>query len=177
MVLTKFKMGSIIILVVLRRGVFMPKKYPVDVRLFAVQKKREGHSWDRVAELVRQNFGLDSAPSRRQMTKWVTKNSLPEVLMEEIGRELPKYAPEWLSTQQGVLAKVIAEGMSGKDFGILTAKWMFSQMKAMLGPQRLTIAWAEFTEEEARLQQDSNATIEQTGAPFTEEKVHEERSS
>ena len=154
----------------------MPKKYQVEVRLFAVQKKREGHSWDRVAEMVRQNFGLDSAPSRRQMTKWVTKNSLPDVVMKEINHRLPKYAPEWLSTQQDVLSKVIAEGMSGKDFGILTAKWMFSQMEALLGHQRLRTAWAEFTEEEERLQQDSNATSDKIGTPFTEEIVHEERS-
>jgi len=154
----------------------MPKKYPVEVRLFAVQKKREGHSWDRVAEMVRQNFGLDSAPSRRQMTKWVAKNSLPDVVMKEISYGLPKYAPEWLSTQQDVLSKVIAEGMSGKDFGILTAKWMFSQMEALLGPQRLRTAWAEFIEEEERLQQDNNATSDKMGTPSTEEMVPEERS-
>jgi len=154
----------------------MPKKYPVEVRLFAVQKKREGHSWDRVAEMVRQNFGLDSAPSRRQMTKWVTKNSLPDVIMKEINHRLPKYAPEWLSTRKDVLARVIAEGMSGKDFGILTAKWMFSQMEALLGPQRLRTAWAEFIEEEERLQQDSNATSDKMGTLFTEEMVPEERS-
>jgi len=154
----------------------MPKKYPVEVRLFAVQKKREGHSWDRVAEMVRQNFGLDSAPSRRQMTKWAAKNSLPDVVMKEINHRLPKNAPEWLSTQKDVLAGVIAEGMSGKDFGILTAKWMFSQMEALLGPQRLRTAWTEFTEEEARLQQDSDATSDKMGTPFTEEIVREERS-
>ena len=154
----------------------MPKKYQVEVRLFAVQKKREGHSWDRVAEMVRQNFGLDSAPSRRQMTKWVAKNSLPDVVMKEVNHRLPKYAPEWLSTQQDVLSKVVAEGMRGKDFGILMAKWMFSQLQALLGAQRLTTAWAEFTEEEARLQQDSNATSDKMGTPFTEEIVREERS-
>ena len=154
----------------------MPKKYQVEVRLFAVQKKREGHSWDRVAEMVKQNFGLDSAPSRRQMTKWITKNSLPDVVMKEISHGLPKYAPEWLSTQQDVLAGVIAEGMSGKDFGILTAKWMFSQMEALLGPQRLRTAWVEFIGEEKRIQQDSNATSDKIGTPFTEEIVPEERS-
>ena len=154
----------------------MPKKYPVEVRLFAVQKKREGHSWDRVAEMVRQNFGLDSAPSRRQMTKWITKNSLPDVVMKEINHRLPKNGQEWLSTQQDVLTKVIAEGMSGKDFGILTAKWMFSQMEALLGPQRLRTAWTEFIDEEERIQQDSNATSDKMGAPFTEEIVREERS-
>ena len=154
----------------------MPKMYPAEVRLFTVQKKREGHSWDRIAEMVRQNFGLDSAPSRRQMTKWITKNSLSDVVMKEISREIPKYAPEWMNTQQDVLAKVFAEGMRGKDFGIVMAKWMFSQMKAMLGPQRLRTAWTEFTEEEARIQQGSNSTSDKMGTPFTEEIVREERS-
>lgn len=154
----------------------MPKKYPVEVRLFAVQKRREGHSWDRVAEMVRQNFGFDSAPSRRQMTKWVTRNSLPDIVMKELNHRLSKYAPGWLSTRKDVLAKVIAEGMSGKDFGIVTAKWMFSQMEALLGPQRLRTAWAEFTEEEERIRQDSNATSDKMGTPFTEEIVPEERT-
>ena len=153
----------------------MPKKYPVEVRVFAVQKKREGHSWDRVAEMVKQNFTLDSAPSRRQMTKWVSKNSLPDVVMKEINHRLPKYAPEWLSTQQDVLSKVVAEGMRGKDFGILMAKWMFSQLQALLGAQRLTTAWTEFTEEQSGLQQANNATSDKMGTPFTEEIV-EERS-
>jgi len=154
----------------------MPKKYPVEVRLFAVQKKREGHSWDRVAEMVRQNFTLDSAPSRRQMTKWVTKNSLPNDVAKEIGYRLPKDATEWLSTRKDVLAKVFAEGLSGKDFGIVIAKWMFSQMNEELGTERLTTAWAEFTEEEARLQQDSNATSGKIETPSPEETVREERS-
>jgi hypothetical protein len=134
----------------------MPKKYPVEVRLFAIQKKMEGHSWDRVAEMLKQNFSLDSAPSRRQMTKWVTKNSVPDVVMKEINHRLPAYGPEWLSTHQDALAKVVAEGMRGKDFGILMAKWVFSQMKAMLGPQRLTTAWAEFTGQEEQPRQASS---------------------
>jgi len=153
----------------------MPKKYPVEVRLFAVQKKREGHSWDRVAEMVRQNFSIDPPPSRRQMTKWVTKNSLPNVVMKEIDHRLPKYAPEWLSTQQDVLSKMIAEGMSGKDFGILTAKWMFSQMEALLGPERLRTAWGEFTGEEAHTQQDLNTASDIMRALSTEEIANEER--
>ena len=48
----------------------MPKTYPVEVRLFVVDKKREGHSWDRIAELVKQEFKIEP-PGRRQMSKWV----------------------------------------------------------------------------------------------------------
>ena len=147
----------------------MPKKYPVEVRLFAVQKKREGHSWDRVEEMVRRHFSLDSAPTRRQMAKWVAENSLPDVIMTEIKHKLPKYTAEWLSTQQDGLLKAMAEGMKGKDFGILMIKWMFSQLKEMVGMPRMTTAWAEFTEEEELLQQDTNASADKTGVPFTQE--------
>lgn len=156
----------------------MPKRYPVEVQLFAAQKRGEGHSWDKVAEMVRKQFSLDSAPSRRQMAKWVAKNSLADVVIKEISHRLPRYAPEWLSTQQDALARVFAEAMRGKEFNILLAKWLFSQMKATLGPQQVTTAWAEFTAEEELLQQDSNASGDnKRGAPFTEEIVSEERSS
>ena len=147
----------------------MPRKYSVEVRLFAVQRRMEGHSWDRIAEMLKQNFNLVSAPSRRQMTKWVTTNSLPDVVMREIKYRLPEYAPEWLGTQQDALAKVLADTMRGKDWGTLMAKWMFSQMKVALSYERLTTAWDEFREEEERLQQDSNAASDRTGTPFTEE--------
>jgi hypothetical protein len=130
----------------------MPKKYPVEVRVFAVLRKREGHSWDRVAEMVKRNFGLDPPPSRRQMTKWVTKEPLPDVVMKEMEHRLPTFTPEWMSTQRDALTRVLSEGMTGKDFRIVMAKWMFSQLKWVLGPDQLRIAWAEFTEEEERLE-------------------------
>ena len=41
-------------------------------------------------------------------------------------------------------------------------------MKATLGSQRLTTAWTEFTEEEARPQQDNNATGDKTRTPSIE---------
>ncbi len=154
----------------------MPKKYQVEVRLFAVQKKREGHSWDRVAEMVKQNFHLNSAPSRRQMTKWATKNSLPDDVMKEMKHRLPKITPAWMDTHGGALLTVVAESWAGKDFGILMAKWMLGQMKEVLGYDRVQAAWAEFIEEEERIQQDSNAISDKMGTPFTEEIVPEERS-
>jgi hypothetical protein len=111
----------------------MPKKYPIEVRLFAVRKREEGHSWNRIADMVRENFHLDPPPSQRQMIEWVTSSSLGVV---------------WLGTEQDDLAKLFAEAMRGKDFGILMAKWMFLQMKAVMGSQRMTIAWTEFTKGE-----------------------------
>ena len=155
----------------------MPKKYPVEVRLFAIQKKSEGHTWERVAEMVRQNFGLDSVPSRRQMTKWVAnKMSVSDIVLDRVGRGLPNYTTQFLTGQQDAMTRIVTDAMSGKDFGILIMKWMLSQMKATFGAQRLAAAWTEFTEEEARLEKDSNATSDKMETPFTEAIVHEERS-
>ncbi len=134
----------------------MPKNYPVEVRVFAVQKKKEGHTWERVAEMVRQNFGLDPVPSRRQMTKWMANTSVPDIVLERVGRGLADYTTQMMTGQRDVMAKIVADGMSGKDFNVLIMKWMLSQMKATFGAQRLTTAWAEFTEEEARLEKDRN---------------------
>jgi len=155
----------------------MPKKYPVEVRVFAVQKKAEGHSWDKVAEMIKQSFGIDSVPSRRQMVKWVARYSSPAVMMKEVNLRLPKYAPEWVASQQDALVGVLAEGMRGKDFGVLMAKWMFSQLKAVLGPQRLSTAWAEFAEEERRLERGSDTIGSGVVTPLPKEAVPEAKDT
>ena len=150
----------------------MPKKYPVEVRLFALQKKKEGHTWNRVAEIVKQNFGLDPPPSERQMAKWLARSSAPKDVMEELNRRLPKYAPEWLSAHQDELikmfAEILAEGVRGRDIRVLMAKPFLRLAEGIFGSEPLRIAWTEFIEEEEQLQQDSNAISDKGRTPFTE---------
>ena len=135
----------------------MPKKYPIEVRLFATQKRNEGRSWEEVGELLKQQFNIESAPSRRQMIKWVNRPPTAADVVKEIDYRLPGYAPELLNNQRESLTGIIAEGMKGKDFGIITAKWMFSEMKSLIGIQRLRAAWSEFNQEQELMQQDDNA--------------------
>jgi len=143
----------------------MPKNYPIEVRVFAVQRKKEGHTWERVAEMVRQNFGLDSVPSRRQMTKWIANTSMSDFVLARVGRDLPNYATQMLTGQHDAMAKIVADVMSGKDFGVVIMKWMLSQMKTTFGAQRLTAALAELTEEEVRLEKDGNAAKDEISTP------------
>ena len=133
----------------------MPKKYPVEVRLFAVQKKAEGHSWDRVAEMVMQNFGFDRPPSRRQMTKWVkTGDAIPNLMLEQIKSRLPAFAPGWLSTQQELMGKLYTEWMMGKDPNLVLAKAFLSQLRGFIGPEKLRMALDEFAREEKQHEQE-----------------------
>jgi hypothetical protein len=155
----------------------MPKTYPVEVRLFALQKKKEGHTWDKVAEMVKQNFGLDPPPSKRQMTKWSGGASMPKAAIAELNHRLPKYAPEWLSVHQDELmrmfAEVLAEAVRGRDFRVPMAKSFLWLTKEILGSEPLRVAWAEFTQEEERLQQGSNAISDKARTPFTEREAKE----
>lgn len=130
----------------------MPKKYPIDVRLFVVQTRAQGHSWDRVAEMVKQKFGLARSPSRRQMTKWIVKGSVPGDALREIERRLPAFAPEWISTQRDSVTKAISESIAGKQPLVVWAKWVFSQFKPVFGFEVMKTAWAEFSKEEEQAQ-------------------------
>jgi hypothetical protein len=132
----------------------MPKKYPLEVRLFAVQKRAQGHPWDRVAEMVQQEFSIDPPPSRRQMAKWAGKiasDSLSHLAMRKIHQDLPQFEAEWLDRQQGPLLSVIAEGLRGKDIGVVMAKWLFSEVEKVLGSERFRIAMGEFMAEREQL--------------------------
>lgn len=123
----------------------MPKKYPVEIRLFAVQKKAEGHSWDKVAAMVREKFALDSPPSRRQMAKWVTaRAALPEVALDDIARKLPQFGSKWLDSERGSLLGLFGEIMfRSKGFRINAAKWALTELKNELGDDILRTAWSQ----------------------------------
>ena len=83
----------------------MPKKYPIEVRLFATQKRNEGRSWDEVGELIKQRFNIESAPSRRQMIKWVNRPPTADDFVNEIDHRLPGYSPEVFGKQSEGLKK------------------------------------------------------------------------
>ena len=115
----------------------MPKKYAIEVRLFAVQRKAEGHSWDRVAEMVMQNFSLDQPPSRRQMTKWVK-----DLDREAINRALMEKAKKIAETTKGPVLTRVAEGLlpslwqamdAGEHIEYPGWRWFFSVVEATLG--------------------------------------------
>lgn len=146
----------------------MPKKYPVEVRLFAVQKKAEGHSWDRVAEMVGQDFGLDPPPSRRQMTKWAGKgasDSLAHLAMKKVEQDLPKFGAEWLDKQREPLLSMIVEVFRGKDFRMLMAKWFFSQLESLLGTDCFRMAVDEFLQEQDQYQEAQTMVRVSDGQP------------
>ena len=134
----------------------MPKKFPVEVHWYAIQKKLEGHSWDKVAEMVKQEFALDPPPSRRQMAKWLATGTQPEVMAEQIKQAMHSPAKMAKLLESVPLVQLITEELTGKDFGVITAKYYLSQLEELVDFQVLKKAWAEFAEEKERSQKSSN---------------------
>ena|ERR1035437_2590186 len=125
----------------------MPRQYSGQVKLFALEKRREGCTWEEVRKLLRERFDLKWIPSRRVMTKWMTGTSVPDQLIENVGHGLPEYVGEMLGQHKDALTRIVTESMTGKDFNILVLKWMFSQMAGYYSVEKLKAAWQEFEEE------------------------------
>ena len=129
----------------------MPRLYPLEVRVFAAQRRTEGHSWDRVAELVQQRFGLDRPPSRRQMGKWakeINPSTLAAHAVQQMRRDLPAAASSFISGSSSMIERVMTAGLAGEDVGKMLVKWMLGEAKRVVGPQRFEEALAEFQMEE-----------------------------
>ena len=116
----------------------MPRVYPLEVRLFAVKKKKLGHSWDRVAELIREEFKIEP-PNRRQMGVWLKNLSLTEgverALVEDAGKKAEIAKAQALTrVVDGLIPTLLAaRDYSGEEFEYSGWRWFFQAVEEVLG--------------------------------------------
>ena len=117
----------------------MPRMFPVEVRLFVVEKKKGGHSWDRVAELVQQEFKI-RPPSRRQMVKWLKTTDRPA-----IDHALEQKAKQELETRKGQAIAMAMDDLlprlwkvrdAGEDIEYHGWSWFFGIQENVLGSKK-----------------------------------------
>lgn len=126
----------------------MPKTYSVEVRLFALRQRAEGHPWERVRELVRAQFGIDPPPSRRQMEKWTKdtdRRSLARVTLRELRRGLPHAEEEIVARAgDGLVLKLLAADLAGHDVPVVIGVWLVGLMEDILGTDRFKQVLEEY---------------------------------
>lgn len=126
----------------------MPKTYSVEVRVFALRQRAEGHPWERVRELVRTQFGIDPPPSRRQMEKWAKdtdRRSLARVALRELRRGLPKVEEEIVERAgHSLIPKVLVADLMGDDVGKVIGVWLVGLMEDILGTDRFKQVLEEY---------------------------------
>jgi len=120
----------------------MPKIYPLEVKLFAVEKRRAGHSWDRVSELVSEEFKIQR-PSRRQMSKWQKELSITEGLKQVFSEDVRKKA----EVAKGETLRQVIDGLiptllaareyTGEEFEYSGWRWFFQAVEGVLGRAKL----------------------------------------
>ena len=117
----------------------MPRMFPVEVRLFVVEKKKEGHSWDRVTELVRQQFKIDP-PSRRQMVKWLKTTDRPAVnhaLEQKAKKELDAKKGQAIAmAMDDLLPRLWKARDAGEDIEYRGWSWFFGIQENVLGSKQ-----------------------------------------
>lgn len=130
----------------------MPKTYPLEVRIFAAQRRRENRSWDEVANLIKQRFQLDHAPTRRQMSKWleeITPATLAQLAVSGVQEKMSGRVPGFVEQHGDFLENVVKAGLRGEDFGKSIVKWMLAQAEGMVGQERVEAAVKEYLAERA----------------------------
>ena len=117
----------------------MPKIYPLEVKLFAIEKKKQGHSWDRVAELISEEFKI-RPPNRRQMGIWLKDLSITEGLKQafvEDAKKKAEVAKEQTLRQviDGLIPALLAakSEYSSEEFEYSGWRWFFLAQEGILG--------------------------------------------
>ncbi len=120
----------------------MPKIYPLEVKLFTVEKRKAGHSWDRVSELVSEEFKIQR-PSRRQMSKWQKELSITEGLKQAFSEDAKKKA----EVAKGETLRQVIDGLiptllaakeyTGEGFEYSGWRWFFQAVEEVLGRTKL----------------------------------------
>ena len=116
----------------------MPRVYPLEVRLFAVEKKKMGYTWDRVADLIREEFKIEP-PNRRQMGVWLKKLSsgegLERAFIEDAAKKAEVAKGQALTrVVEGLIPTLLAaRDYSGEEFEYSGWRWFFQAVEEVLG--------------------------------------------
>ena len=145
----------------------MPKTYPVEVRLFVVNKKGEGHSWDRVAELVKKEFNIES-PGRRQMGKWVKttdRSTINQALEQTATKELEAKKGQAIAmAMDALLPRLWKARDAGDDIEYRGWSWFFEIQENVLGSKKF---WQYL--DKYRIERSGQPEYPPTPSPWSQE--------
>ena len=116
------------------------KRYSLEIKMFALQKRRENSGWREVRQAIGQTFEIEP-PTIRVMQGWekqlATREGLTQVLSEE-AKKKAEVAKTQALTQ--ILSSLLPHLMMAKDAGedveSVGWKWFFSMLEKVLGREK-----------------------------------------
>jgi len=114
--------------------------YSIQVKLFALDSRREGKGWGEIRRTIKERFNIDP-PTVRSLQKWEKETD-----RGVLNRALKKKAKKEAETIKGQALTNVAEDLlprlwkaqdAGEDIEYAGWKWFFSIVEATLGSKKL----------------------------------------
>jgi len=126
------------------------KRFTFEVKLFALDKRREGKGWGEIRRAVKEEF-LIEPPTIRAMQKW-EQGSDREVLNRAL-KDKAKEEADVIKEQainrvvQGLLPKLWEARDAGEDIEYAGWRWFFSIMETTLGKEKFNGFMSRYLDE------------------------------
>ncbi len=114
--------------------------YSFEVKLFAVNSRREGKGWGEIRRAIKEKFSIDP-PTVRSLQKWekeTDRGVLNRALKEKAKKEAEAVKGQALtSVAEDLLPRLWKARDAGEDIEYAGWKWFFSIVEATLGSKKL----------------------------------------
>ena len=116
------------------------QRYNLEVKLFALEKRRDSSSWEGVRRAIKERFDIEP-PTIRAMQRWEKQLATREDLSKALTEDAKKRA-EVAKTQTltqiagGLLPTLWVAKDAGEDIESAGWKWFFSILENVLGSEK-----------------------------------------
>lgn len=116
------------------------RRYSLEVKLFAIEKRRDNSPWEEVRQAIKEKFGIQP-PTIRQMERWekqlATREDLFKALPEEVKKKAEVARTQTLTqVADGLLPTLWMARDAGEDLEYAGWKWFFSIVENILGTEK-----------------------------------------
>jgi hypothetical protein len=128
------------------------KAYDFEVRLFALDRRREGRGWGEIKQAIKERFNI-KPPTTRSLQKWdkeLDRDALNRALREKAKREAESIKGEALTrVAEDLLPNLWKARDTGEDIEYAGWRWFFSIIEATLGSEKFRKFFNQYMEERA----------------------------
>jgi len=114
-------------------------RFKTEVKLFALNKRKQGLSWKKVGQHIKDKFNVEP-PTPRAMEKWqkaLSPENITAELMKDVKEQIKKTED---STQveigQNLLPVIVKAREAGEDMEAAAWNWFFQWAETLIGKEK-----------------------------------------
>lgn len=126
------------------------KKYDFEVKLFALDSRREGKGWGEIRQAIKERFKIEP-PTVRAMQLWETgsdRDVLSRALEDKANKEAEEIRKQALKkVAQELVPRLLEARDTGEDIEYAGWSWFFSIVETTLGGDKFRRFMARYLNE------------------------------